>query len=169
MKQKYKITAEQKQELESARKENKNKNTEKRLRALILRAEGKSNSIAAAATEFHPAYVSKLVSIYCRKGLGAIIGNHYHGNRRNMSIEEEAAFLETYKKQAEQGQIVEISIIKRAYEEKVGHSIGGTQIYYVLRRHGWRKLMPRSKHPNKADDEAIEASKKLTKPSGMGW
>ncbi len=169
MKQKYKITAEQKQELERARKENRNKNTEKRLKALVLRAEGKSNIMAAAATEFHPAYVSKLVSIYCREGLGAIIGNHYPGNRRNMSIEEEATFLETYKKQAEKGQIVEVSIIKRAYEEKVGHSIGGTQIYYVLRRHGWRKLMPRSKHPNKADDEAIEASKKLTKPSGVNW
>ena len=31
----------------------------------------------------------------------------------------------------------------------------------VLERHGWRKVMPRSKHPQKASDEAIEASKKI--------
>ena len=79
-----------------------------------------------------------------------------------MSFEEEAAFLEQYKKLAEQGEIVEVSEIKRAYQEKVGHSIGKEQIYRVLARHGWRKVMPRSKHPNKASDEVIEASKKLT-------
>jgi transposase len=78
-----------------------------------------------------------------------------------MSLEEEKSFLEMYKAQAAQGQLVEVGTIKKAYEEKVGHSIGGSQIYYVLHRHKWRKIMPRSKHPNKASDEAIEASKKL--------
>ncbi len=43
----------------------------------------------------------------------------------------------------------------------VGHSVGSGQIYYVLERHGWRKIMPRSKHPKKANEGAIEASKKL--------
>ena len=79
-----------------------------------------------------------------------------------MSYDEEEAFLTDYKKLAERGQLVEVSAIKQAYEEKVGHSIGKGQIYRVLHRHGWRKVMPRSKHPNKASDEAIEASKKLT-------
>ena len=55
-----------------------------------------------------------------------------------------------------------VQYVKNAYEEKVGHSIGKGQIYKVLNRHGWRKVLPRSKHPNKASDEAIEASKKLT-------
>ncbi len=78
-----------------------------------------------------------------------------------MSLEEEAALLETFKQKAEQGQIIEMREIKATYEAKVGHSIGGTPIHYVLRRHGWRKVMPRSKHPNKASEEGIEASKKL--------
>ncbi len=39
--------------------------------------------------------------------------------------------------------------------------ISSERIYYVLRRHGWRKIMPRSKHPKKAKQEAIEASNKL--------
>ena len=79
-----------------------------------------------------------------------------------MTCEEEAAFLSAYKELAEQGQIIETGEIKRSYEEKTGHRIGKGQIYRVLKRHGWRKVMPRSKHPNKASDEAIEASKKLT-------
>lgn len=29
----------------------------------------------------------------------------------------------------------------------------------MLKRRGWRKVMLRAKHPKKADDEAIEASK----------
>jgi len=159
---KYRFTIEQKEELEKARKENKNKNIENRLKAIILRAEGKTNKEVAEITEYHWSYVSQLVSIYCNQGLKAIVENQYQGNRRNMSIEEEKAFLETYKKQAEKGQIIEIGEIQKAYEKKVGHTIGGSQIYYVLKRHGWRKVMPRSKHPNKASDEAIEASKKLT-------
>ncbi|MCI8758540.1 MAG: winged helix-turn-helix domain-containing protein [Oscillospiraceae bacterium] len=39
------------------------------------------------------------------------------------------------------------------------------QIYCVLHRHGWRKVMPRSKHPKKASEDEIAASKKLTLPS----
>ena len=82
-----------------------------------------------------------------------------------MSYEEESALLEPFQKEAEAGQIVEVSEIKAAYQEAVGHSIGTAQIYYVLRRHKWRKVMPRSKHPKKADEEVIEASKKLTHES----
>ena len=161
MAKRYKISEDQKTELKTARKANKNKKVENRLKALELRSEGKKYAEIAVMTGFHPSYVSQLVSIYCNQGLSAIIENHYGGNRRNMSLEEEKAFLETYKAQAAQGRIVEVGAIKKAYEEKVGHSIGGSQIYYVLRRHDWRKIMPRSQHPNKASEEAIEASKKL--------
>ena len=91
-----------------------------------------------------------------------MMGCHYGGNRRNMSFEEEEALLEPFLQKAEAGQVVEVSEIEAAYREAVGHSIGTSQIYYVLHRHGWRKVMPRSKHPKKAGEEVIETSKKLT-------
>ena len=166
MVKKYNITAEQKAELEEARKGNRDKNVERRLKALILRANGSTNEQVGEICDYHPSYVSELVSKYCGNGLAAIVENHYPGNRRNMSFAEEEAFLEPFRKAAEAGQIVEVGAIKAAYEEKVGHNIGGSQIYYVLARHGWRKLMPRSKHPNKASDEVIDTSKKLTLESG---
>ena len=82
-----------------------------------------------------------------------------------MSFEEEAAFLKQYEKVAENGNLVSISEMAIAYEKAVGHPIGSGQIYRVLHRHGWRKGMPRSRHPKKATEEVIEASKKLTPES----
>ena len=159
----YRYSEEDREQIVAARKRNKDKRAEKRLHALELRAEGKSAAEVSAATGFHSAYISQLTAKYRNGGIEAIAGNHYGGNRRNMSKEEEAAFLEPYREQAEAGHILDTGEIKRAYEEKVGHKIGNGQIYRVLDRHGWRKVMPRSQHPKKASEEVIETSKKLTK------
>ena len=78
-----------------------------------------------------------------------------------MSVAEEAALLEQFQKRAEQGQVLNTREIANAYEKAVGHPIGNSQVYRVLRRHGWRKVMPRSKHPKKVGDEVIATSKKL--------
>ena len=158
----YRYTEEDRAIIACARKANKDKRAEKRLYALELRAAGKSAEEVACATDFHPAYISQLTAKYRKGGIEAIAGNHYGGNHRNMAQEEEAALLKPFREDAEKGQIVEVSKIKDSYEQAVGHAIGGSQIYYVLRRNGWRKVMPRSKHPKKASEEVIEASKKLT-------
>lgn len=72
-----------------------------------------------------------------------------------MSIEEEAEILEQFRQRAEKGQMLDIREIENAYQEKVDHRIGNAQIYRVLNRHGWRKIMPRSQHPKKASGEVI--------------
>ena len=123
------------------------------------------NPAIAKKLDTSPKVVSRWVSDYCNNGIESLMGGKYGGNRRNMSVAEEEAILEPFKEAAEAGQIVEVSAIEAAYEAKAGHTIGGGQIYRVLQRHGWRKLMPRSKHPKKASGEAIEASKKLTPES----
>lgn len=161
MASRYKFSSEEVAAIKEARIENKDKRAEARLKALELRAEGKKSNEVSQATGFHPAYVTTLVAKYREKGLEAISGNHYGGNRRNMSVEEEAAILAPFRAKAEKGELVEVSEIEAAYQNAVGHSIGTSQIYYVLHRHGWRKVMPRSRHPKKADEGVIEASKKL--------
>jgi transposase len=162
MPKRHHISEEEVIEIEKSRKENKDKTVDKWLEVLLLHARGKTRTEISEKTGFKNQYITELVGEYRRTGLSKYKQKQYKGNRRNMSFAQEAEFLATYKQQAEQGQIIETSAIKAAYEEKVGHRIGASQIYYVLRRHGWRKIMPRSKHPNKASDEAIEASKKLT-------
>ena len=160
MKMKYQFTREQYAEIQAARKANRDKRIDKRLRVLALRCEGSSLKDISSATGFAISHISNLIRMYSEKGLNAVAGNHYHGNRRNMSKEEEAALLDRFQKKAEQGQMVDIRAIADAYEKSVGHPISNGQIYRVLRRHGWRKVMPRSRHPKKADDEVIATSKK---------
>ena len=150
------------EEIRKARKNNRDKQVEKRLHAVHLRWEGKNNAEIAKQLDMSSDVVSRWVAWYATKGLEALLPKKREAHRRNISFAEEKAFLNTYEERALAGQIVEVSEIKKAYEEKVGHKIGGGQIYRVLKRHEWRKIKPRSRHPKKADEEAIAASKKLT-------
>ena len=156
----YAISQGQLVEIETARKKNRNKNIERRLYVLVMRAEGKSLEEISEKTGYHISTASKLIARYMRDGISAIAENHYKGNRRNMSFEEEAAILAPFIERAERGEMVDIKEIAAAYQKAVPHKISDTQIYYVLHRHGWRKVMPRSRHPKKASEAAIEASKK---------
>ena len=158
---KYAFNEEQKAEIKAARKKNRDKKIEKRLEVLEMRCDGVSQAAIVEKTGFHRSHVCNLIRKYHEEGMSAIIENHYTGNRRNMTFEEEENFLEQYFRQAELGQLLDVREMANAYEKKVGHSIGNSQIYRVLHRHGWRKVMPRSKHPKKASEEAIDASKKL--------
>ena len=165
MASRYKFSEEEIKAIEQRRKKNKDKRAEARLKALELRAKGANAKEVAETTGFHAAYVTQLVAKYRKYGLEAISGNHYGGNHRNMSAEEEMDILAPFKARAEKGEVVEISEIAKAYQSAVDHPVSRGQIYFVLHRHGWRKVMPRSKHPKKASDEEIAASKKLTPQS----
>lgn len=157
----FKISETQTKEITSMRKTITDKKIDKRLWAVQLRGEGMKNPKIAEKLDASAKVVSRWVSMYYKGGIEALMGGKFGGNRRNISLEEETQLLAEFKTRAKNGQLVEIGEIKQAYENLVGHNIGTGQIYRVLQRHGWRKVMPRSKHPNKANDEAIEASKKL--------
>jgi transposase len=161
MRKKNEITLEQKAEIEAARKRNKDKRIERRLLVLCMRADGKTLPEISAVTGYHVVTVSRIVSQYVRHGLAFMTQCHYLGNRRHMSVEQEAEVLKPFIERAQQGQVVSVQEIAQAYQKAVGHRVGPNQIYYVLKRQGWRKVMPRSRHPKKASDEAIAASKKL--------
>ena len=158
----YSIGKTELEEIARARKENRDKQVEKRLYAVQLRGEGNKNKEIAKRLDTSSDMVSRWVSWYATKGIEALLPKKREAHRRNMSYAEEQSFLSSYEERAQAGQIVEVSEIKKAYEEKVGHRISNGQIYRVLKRHEWRKVKPRSRHPKKADTEAIEASKKLT-------
>ena len=161
----YVFTGEEIAEIQEARRKNRDKKADRRLKALELKATGRTGEEIAKLTDYNPGYISKLAAKYRKGGIEAITGNHYGGNHRNMRYEEEAELLEQYIQAADGGHITDVSAIKTAYDEKIGHETGHGQIYNVLHRHGWSKKLPRSKHPKSATPEAIEASKKLTPES----
>lgn len=159
---KYVFSEEDKKAIENARRSTRDKQQDKRLEVLELRCKGMTQKEIAEKTGFHRSHVSNLLKKYFEEGITSVAEKHYSGNRRNLSYEEEEAILAPFREKAIKGEMVEISAIETAYRGAVGHSIGGSQIYYVLHRHGWRKVMPRSRHPKKASNEVIETSKKLT-------
>jgi transposase len=104
--------------------------------------------------------VHQVISLYNRFG-SAAVETAGKGGRRDvyLSLEEEQHFLAPFFARAETGEIATAAEIQRAFEARVGHEVHESTIYRLLHRHGWRKLMPRPKHP-KASKEAQEQFKK---------
>jgi transposase len=106
--------------------------------------------------------VQKIIPRYHLDGIQAIeikgCGGRYHNY---MSEKEEEILLEPFYQKAEKGELTTAKEIKLAYEEKIGYKVHKTTIYGILKRHGWRKILPRGRHP-KADIEAQETFKKTS-------
>ena len=156
----YEITKEISNEIRIIRKKIKNKSEDIRLHAVELRGLGKKNKEIAEILDVHHKVVSKWISIFTKQGIQGLMNKPKGGNHKNMTFEEEEEFLKQFEERAEKGELLTTNEIKQEYIKLVGHNIGHDQIYRVLRRHGYRKIMPRSKHPKKASDEDIEQSKK---------
>jgi transposase len=139
----------------------------KRLLVLHMRGQGRSNKEISEALGYSASYVTELVSKYIKNGLDAIIEDKRTSNNRRMSFEEEATFLDGFAEIAEAGQIITVEGILKEFEKVTGKSSNTSTIYKLLKRHGWRKVKPRPRHPGKASAEDIEASKKLTKNTSV--
>ncbi len=160
----YKVTKRDAEVIREKMKTVKNPVVYRRLMVVALRGEGKQNAEIAEIVGVHPDSVGKIAKRYVNEGLEGLSSNRRQGgNRRNLSKGKEEEFLSRFKDLAEKGQVLTVAEIAMAYDEYTGkvHSSKST-VYYLLHKLGWRKLMPRSKHPNKASDEVIDASKKLT-------
>ncbi len=162
MKRKYIITSENAKEIKAYRSKIKDKVIDRRLYAVQLLGEGYTPKDICQKLDADKRQLSLWASRYCQFGIVGLDGKKGGRRRENISYENEAALLEQFKAKSEKGQIVEVSEIRTAYEKAANKKIHPTQIYEILHHHGWRKVMPRSKHPKKANDEAIEASKKLS-------
>lgn len=108
--------------------------------------------------------VHQVISTYNRFGVEAIETPGKGGRRHQyLTFSEEKEFLASFFTQAESGKIATVGQIQRAYEAKIGHEVDESTIYRLLNRHGWRKLMPRPRHPQ-ADLQEQEQFKKTLKP-----
>jgi len=160
----YAISSENSKELREAMKQKENMRYYKKLQTVALRGEGKENDEISGITGYHAVYVSHLVGIYCKEGLeGLCKDERKGGNNRNMTPEEEKAFLSQFEETAKNGQVITIDEIAAAYDEKTGKERASkSTAYYLLNKHGWRQITPQTAHPGKASEAEIEASKKLT-------
>lgn len=157
------ISTDEYQKLIEAEKRSKDKRTSKKITVLLMRFSGASVAETAQRMNCSERTVSRLVAEYKKQGLEEFVRCKYAGgNHRSLSEAEEKEILAQFEKKAEEGHIVTVQDIKKVFDERIGKDTGRGYIYMLLKRHGWRKVMPRAKHPQKANEEAIQASKKLT-------
>ncbi len=109
------------------------------------------------------AMVHQVISTYNRLGVTGIETPGKGGRRHQyLTLEAEHQFLAPFFLRAEQGKIATADEIKRAFEAHVGKQVDESTIYRLLKRHSWRKLVPRPRHPQ-ANQEAQEQFKKTSR------
>ena len=158
----FQISEEEYETIKTREKETREKQTSKRLRILMLRYEGYKVREIAKMYGMQINSISQLCRRYREQGLEKFVQNKYGSHRHALAEEEEKEILAPFEKAAEAGQVVTVQEIKAAFDKVRGKDTGRGYIYMLLKRHGWRKVMPRSKHPKAANEEACDASKKLT-------
>ena len=156
-----KISESEYERIKAASKANRNKRVAKRLEVLELRYARKSNAEIAEKTGFNKLYVTTLIQTYKRQGLEEYIRIKQTSHRRNMSEEEEAKVLAQCEEEAEAGKVLTAETVRRKLEEQLGRETSTNYVYRVMERNGWRKVMPRSRHPKAASQEEQDSSKKL--------
>ena len=158
----FKISDSEYQQIKTYEAKTRDKAISKRLKAIMLRYEGKTVAEIARMLELHPATITGICARYRKEGLEEFARNKYTSHRRNMSFEQEEKALARAAEKARKGQAVTVKEIREELDRELGRESEVSYVYNVLKRHGWRKVMPRSRHPKAADTEAVEASKKLS-------
>ena len=98
--------------------------------------------------------VHNLISMYNRFGLKAIETPGKGGCKHSyLSLEEEASFLKSFLDKAITGKIATANEIREALEKKLGHSVHKSTVYRMLKRHKWRKAVPRPFHVDSKKEE----------------
>ena len=105
--------------------------------------------------------VHNLVAAYNRHGPKALESpGKGRRQRAYLSLEQEQVVVDQFLKQSEVGRVSTGLQVKPALEKAVGHQVAKTTVYRVLKRHQWRKVVPRPRHPKSSAVEQ-EAFKKI--------
>ena len=158
----HKITEKEYEQMKQIESKEKNKKRSRKYKVIIYKYEKKKNKEIAEMVELSVYRISQILREFKEQGIEKFTEQKYKGNHRNLTVEEEEEMLEEFKEAAEKGELVTVNAIKEKFDKEIGRDTGRGYIYYVLARHDWRKVKPRPKHPKKASDEEIDASKKLT-------
>ena len=155
----FQITEAEYKSIKAKEAETKDKSISRRLNVLMLRYEGKRLEEIADILSLHKGSVTAMCRRYREQGLEEYARNKYQSHRWLLSWEREEGILNQFKNEA--GKQATANEIKAALDKACGKDTGQVYVYNVLKRHGWRKKTPRSRHPKAANEEACEASKKL--------
>jgi transposase len=137
-----------------------------RIQCVLIRATlGSSAAEIAQLLGWCTATVHVMHSRWAKEG-DSVFDVSARGGRHHqyLSPEQEEALLAPFVERAKAGGMLSASQIQRAYEAQTGKSVAPSTVYRLLDRHGWRKVVPRPRHPKA--DVAAQAAFKKTPPSG---
>ena len=164
MKKSYKIAETEARRIRQKMEVTKKVSIYRRLEVVALLAEGKKPIEIEQITHHSEKGVRNLGLEYHAKGLDAFATDgRKGGNHRIMNQEAAVIFLKRFEEEAMSGKIITVNEIAAELDKVTGKNRASlSSVYTFLHSHGWRMVMPRSKHPKKASDEEIDSSKKLT-------
>jgi transposase len=114
----------------------------------------------ATALGWQAGSVRQMQADYLRYGEVALASKPKGGrHRQNLTIEQEKELLLPFLQQAEEGGVLVVAPVQAAYEQVLGRPVHHSIVYRALHRQGWRKVVPRPRHP-KGSEAVREAFKK---------
>jgi transposase len=137
-----------------------------RVQCVLIRATlGSSAAEIARLLGWSTTTVHVLHSRWSKEG-DAVFDVRGRGGRRHqhLTLEQEAALLAPFVERADAGGMLTVAEIHRAYQKRSGKAVAPSTIYRLLERHGWRKVVPRPRHPKA--NVAAQAAFKKTAPHG---
>ena len=137
-----------------------------RIQCVLIRATlGGSAGEIAQLLGWSTTTVQVMHSRWAKEG-EALIDICERGGRRNqhLSAQQEAEVLAPFTAKALAGGMLHVNEIKQALEQFVGVTVAASTVYRMLDRHGWRKVVPRPRHPKA--DVAAQATFKKNAPIG---
>lgn len=137
-----------------------------RIQCVLIRATlGSSAAEIAQLLGWSTATVHVLHSRWAKEG-EAIFDVRRRGGRhhQHLTVEQEAQLLAPFVERAQAGGMLSVAEIQQAYQERTGKPVARSTVYRLLERHGWRKIVPRPRHPKA--DVAAQAAFKKTAPRG---
>lgn len=151
----------EKSNIELLYKESTDVKEQKHLLCLKLRiVHGKKGTEISEITGYSVNSVKSMISNYNKNGIDSFLYKKRESNNRKFTKDEEKEVLVGFAEIARSGQILIVSDIHKAFQDKAGKYVSLVTVYNILKRNKWRKIMPRSRHPKKASEEEIETFKK---------
>lgn len=163
MRKRRSFSEEQKKELEEIEKGICNVTEYRKYLTVKLREKlDLSSPVISEITGYSESTIRKIHAKYFKEGKSCFKLKKKGGRwRENLSLSDERNLLLKFESSSALSGTATMSVIKREYESRIGHLVPRSTISRLLKRHGWRKILPRPYHPKK-NIEAQEAFKKTS-------
>ena len=142
-----------------------------RIQCVLIRATlGSSAAEIAQLLGWSTATVHVMHSRWAKEG-EAIFDVRGRGGRHNQHLTplQEQELLAPFVKRAQAGGMLTVQEVQQAHRERTGKEVARSTIYRLLDRHGWRKVVPRPRHPktNVAAQAAFKKTALRGTPRGL--